>query len=93
MVEGRHLIFILTSLLSFRCSSDAFSLLPVAVCLPTSYNTDLIPPEDISLCTHVPLVSDKLWKHVVSMYPYSMIKVVVEKRPSFDISPRPSCCK
>lgn len=47
----------------------------------------------MSVCTHVPLVSDKLWKHVVSMYPYSVIKVVVEKRPSFDISPPLSCCK
>ena len=78
---------------SSRCFSDAFSLLPVAECLPTSYNTELIPPEHTSACTYIPLVSDKLWKHIVSTYPYSMIKVVLERRPSFDLSPSRSCCE
>lgn len=67
---------------------EVYSLLPIAICLPTSFNHELIPPTHQTVCTRLPLVSEDIWRYLIEKYPYDEVKIVVKKRLSVDLLPR-----
>ena len=75
-------------IIHFRSKREVYSLLPIAICLPTSFNHELIPPTHQTVCTRLPLVSEDIWRYLIEKYPYNEVKIVVKKRPSVDLLPR-----
>lgn len=67
---------------SLHSYQESLSLLPIAICYSTNSQGYI----------KLPLVTAHIWKNLIDQYPYNTVRIVLETRPSLNLSP-PTCCK